>query len=67
MKPGLVPGFFVGIVGVPDAATALLWAGPAVLLLIGLGLLVQHIRARQRLDANSRCVRDLAPLARPCG
>ena len=33
-------------------ATALLWAGPAVLLLIGLGLLVQHIRARQRLDAN---------------
>ncbi len=34
-----------------SAATALLWAGPAVLLLIGLGLLVQHIRARQRLDA----------------
>ncbi|MDX9845194.1 MAG: cytochrome c-type biogenesis protein CcmH [Aquabacterium sp.] len=36
-----------------SAATALLWAGPAVLLLIGLGLLVQHIRARQRLDAAS--------------
>lgn len=34
-----------------SAATALLWAGPAMLLLIGLGLLVQHIRARQRLDA----------------
>lgn len=36
-----------------SAATALLWAGPAVLLLIGLGLLVQHIRARHRLDATS--------------
>ena len=36
-----------------SATTALLWAGPAVLLLIGLGLLVQHIRARQRLEATS--------------
>ena len=35
-----------------SATTALLWAGPAVLLLIGLGLLVLHIRARQHLDAN---------------
>ena len=36
-----------------SATTALLWGGPVVLLLIGLGLLVQHIRARRRLDANS--------------
>lgn len=41
-----------------SAATALLWAGPAVLLLIGLGLLVQHIRARQRLDATSASTLD---------
>ena len=41
-----------------SATTALLWAGPAVLLLIGLGLLVQHIRARQRLDATSTSTLD---------
>lgn len=41
-----------------STATALLWAGPAVLLLIGLGLLVQYIRARQRLDANRPDVPD---------
>ena len=32
--------------------------GAAVLLLIGLGLLVQHIRARQRLDVTSASTLD---------
>lgn len=41
-----------------STATALLWAGPAVLLLIGLGLLVQHIRARQHMDATSTSTLD---------